>query len=187
MAKNSHFKNQRFLHSITSKNNKGLSTIVVTLLLIALSMAAVVIVWTVVNNLIKKQIGSSESCFGNYNKITINKQYTCFEKISDTEYRLLFSLSVGDVIVDKVIVSVSSASAIKSYEITNTAKTFPDLIMHSGIDYANVILPAKNSGLTYNATLGSLIDSIQIAPVINGNQCDVSDSISQIEDCSILV
>ncbi len=168
-------------------SKKGLSTIVITVILIALSMAAIVLVWAFVNNLIKGQIKSSESCFGNYNKVTINGQYTCYER-AGTDYNLRFSLTIGDINVDKVLVSISSESSMKSFQITNTAQPITGLEMYPSGE-TNVILPEKNSGLTYNVTtlFSDKIDLIQIAPVINGDLCEVSSSISEIEDCALLV
>jgi len=163
------------------KNRRGLSAIVITVILIALSMAAVVLVWTFISNVLNKEIKTTESCFASFDKVQINRQYTCYESSSDI---LRFSLSVGDVKVDKIVVSVSSASAIKSYEIAN-GTTISGLSMYSGDDPDTIILPNKNSGLTYNATgFSSNVDLIQIAPVIGGSSCDVSDTISQIEDCT---
>ncbi len=163
-------------------SKRGLSTIVITVILIALSMAAVVLVWVFVNNMLKKQIGQSESCFGNFDKVEINGQYTCYDSINSL---LRFSLMIGDIKADKVIVSVSSANAVKSYEIIN-GTAISGLSMYSGDNPDTIILPSKNSGLTYNATgFSSQIDSVQIAPVIGGNACEVSDSISDIEECTI--
>ena len=169
------------------KNSKGLSTIVITLIIILVSIVAVGIVWAFVNNMIKNQIRDSESCYGNYDKIKINGMYTCFERISAANYNLRFSLSMGDISVDKVIVSVSSAGNVNSYQITNTAQNIINLVMYSGTNPANVILPAKNAGLTYNATgFSAKIDSIEIAPYIQGTLCGVSDSVSEIEDCKLI-
>ena len=160
--------------------------IVITVILIALSMAAIILVWAFINNMIKKQIKSSESCFGNYDKVQLNEQYTCYEKLIGSNYDLRFSLSVGDIEVDKVIVSVSSASAVKSYELTNTEQTILGLSMYPS-DSVQIKLPGKNAGLTYKATgFTEKIDSIQIAPVIGKTQCDVSDSFLEIEDCALM-
>jgi hypothetical protein len=164
-------------------SKKGLSAIVITVILVALSMAAIVMVWAFVNNMIKKQISSSESCFGNAEKVTLNRQYTCYEQ-TGSNYKLRFSLSIGDVQVDRVIVSLSSAGTTKSYQITNLNQTIPNLVMYSGTNPTNVILPEKNAGLTYNVTgFTSKIDSIQIAPVIGETTCEVSDSLSEIDSC----
>ncbi len=170
------------LCNFSSKNHKGLSTVVITVILIALSMMAVMLIWTFINKMIKNQIESSESCFGNYDKIKINGQYTCYEH-NGSAYNFRFSLMVGDVKVDKVLVSVSSESAVKSYTIENTNGTIEGLAMYPS-GSATINLPARNAGLTYRATgFTSKIDSIRIAPVIGGTTCEVSDSIAEIEDC----
>jgi len=191
MAKKFHSnKNQRFLippiNVFANRDKKGLSTIVVTVILVALSMSAVVLVWAFVNNLIKKQIGETESCFGNAEKITLNERYTCYEQISASNFKLRFSLAIGDIKVNKIIVSVSSAGSVKSYEIMNST-IIPNLVMYSGANPTTIILPGANSGLTYNATgFTSKIDSIQIIPVLGGTTCEVSDSLSEIENCVLL-
>jgi hypothetical protein len=160
----------------------ALSAIVITVILIALSMAAVIVVWVFVNNMIKKQISSSESCFGNFDKVKLNQQYTCYDSTNNI---LRFSLNIGNIEVDKVVVSVSSASAVKSYEIINGTE-ISGLVMYSGTNPSTILLPGKNSGLTYNATgFSSSIDLVQISPVIGGTQCEVSDSISEVETCQI--
>jgi hypothetical protein len=168
------------------KNNKGLSTIVVTLILIVISIVAVGVVWTFVNSLISKQIGANEACYGNSDKVKINAQYTCYEVAGANSYNVRFSLSIGDVKVDKVLVSISSGGTSNSYTITNTPQIIPGLIPYpSG---TQSVLPGKNAGLTYKVTTptSTIVDSIRIAPIIGGTQCDTSDSLSQIEDCAIL-
>lgn len=157
-------------------NSKGLSAIVTTLILVALSIAAVVLVWMFMNNLIKKEINKTESCFGNFDKIKINEQYTC----SGSDF-FQFSLMIGDINIEKVIVSVASEGAVNSYEITNTLGPIEGLTMYDGS--LDIILPAKNSGLTYIINNPAPVDSIQIRPVIGGTTCDMSDSISEIEIC----
>jgi hypothetical protein len=166
---------------------KGLSTIVITLLLIVLSLVAVGIVWAFSNNLIKKQISSSESCFGTSDKFKINGEYTCYSYDSSSgKYSLRFSLNVGNIKVDKLIIGISSASSSKSYTLTNNAQTI------SGLSYypsgTSVKLPGINSGQTYLATAISTdkIDSMRIAPMINEAQCDIADSISDIQNCALI-
>jgi hypothetical protein len=169
------------------KNSRGLSTIVTTVILIALSMAALVVVWGFVSNFINEEIGSSQSCFGNYDKVKLNKQYTCYEALDDGGFNLRFSLSVGDIDVDKVTVLVSSESAVKSYVITNENQTISGLARYpSGISF--VALPEKNSGISYRATgFDSKIDLIEIAPTIGDNLCETSDTFSEIDNCAVYV
>ncbi|MCK9568231.1 hypothetical protein M0R72_04735 [Candidatus Pacearchaeota archaeon] len=185
------YKNSKknYVHSLYGfpKNPKGLSTIVTAVILIALSMAALVVVWGFVSNFINEEIGSSQSCFGNYDKVKLNKQYTCYEALGGGGFNLRFSLSVGDIDIDKVTVLVSSESAVKSYIITNENQTISGLTLYpSGI--SSVTLPGKNSGISYIATgFNSKIDLIEIAPTIDDNLCEVSDSFSEIDNCAVYV
>lgn len=169
------------------KNNKGLSEVVTTVIIIALSLAALVVVWGFVSGFINSEIESSESCFGNYDKVKLNKQYTCYEALEGGNFNLRFSLSVGDIDVDKVTVLVSSKSEVKSYIITKENQTISGLAKYpSGI--STVILPEKNSGTSYRATgFESKIDSIEIAPTIDDNLCEVSDSFAEIDNCAVYV
>ena len=171
-----------------SKNSKkGLSEVVTTVIIIAVSLAAIVIVWGFVSGFINSQIKSSESCFGNYDKVKINKQYTCYEPLVGGGYNLRFSLGIGDIEIDKVIVSVYSSGSIKSYTITNENQTITGLKMYPS-NSTQIILPEANSGLSYFATgFEGKIDSIDIAPMINDNQCDVSDSFAEIDNCAVYV
>ncbi len=166
-------------------NKNGLSTVIITLLLILLSLVAIGVVWVFVSNLINNQIETSQSCFGNFEKIKLNGQYTCYEMIDSTHYNLRFSLSIGDIDVDSVIVSVASASAIKSYEIKNAPQIIGNITMYPSGEI-DIILPKRNEGLTYNVTgFGSPIDSITVSPTIGGSSCGVSDSISEIASCEL--
>ena len=200
-----------FLHKISPsensffpKNHKGLSGVITAVIMIALVMAAAGIVWGVVNNVLKGQMESSEACFGNYNKVTINSIYTCYNSELDT---FQFSLNIGDIEVDEVLVSVSSEGATNSYTLTNDAQTITGLFPYvtQGFDCdeeilfcegeevcingncvlpGEVMLPAKNAGLTYIASGFSVKpDLIRIAPIISGQQCEVSDTVSNIEAC----
>jgi hypothetical protein len=175
-------KSKKFL-----KNKHGISEVVTTVIIIALSLAALVVVWGFVSNFINEEIGSSQSCFGNYDKVKLNKQYTCYEALEGGEFNLRFSLSIGDIDVDKVTVLVSSKSEVKSYIITNENQTISGLSRYpSGI--SSITLPEKNSGISYRVTgFDSKIDSIEIAPTIGDNLCETSDSFSEIDNCAVYV
>jgi hypothetical protein len=175
---------KQLLSKISKK--KGLSGIITTMILIALSLAAVVMVWTFVNSMVQGQIKNSESCQGNYDKVKLNGEYTCYEH-SGSNYYLRFSLSVGAVRPEQVVVAVSSSSAVKSYIITNTTGLVNGLIMYPS-NSTSIVLPDKNAGLTYKTGIFTdKFDSVKIAPVFNGVQCDMSDSIVEISDCALFV
>ena len=163
-------------------NNKGLSGIIAAVLMIALVMVVAVIVWVVVRNIIQGQIGNVESCFGVQDKITLNNRYTCYDyETNETQ----FSIKIADIDVEKVIISISSEGTTNSYTLTNEEQQDIGLTLYpSG---GEVKLPGKNSGLTYTTEVLTKPDLIQIAPVINGQQCEISDTLSEIDDCSVLI
>ena len=170
------------------KNKRALSAIVTTFLLIIISLVAVGLLWAFVSNLVKNQIGNNEVCYGNYNKVEINYKYTCYEYVEDStpSYNIRFSLSIGDIDVDKVLVGVSSASTSKSYEITKVDQIISGLTPYSGPNPSgtSVVLPNKNSGSSYLGTgFADPIEEIRIIPVIDGTQCEISDTLTQIESC----
>ena len=175
----------KFLCKMKIENQKGISQILATMIIIMLVLGATSIVFSVVNNLIKEEIESSESCFGNFGKITINKQYTCHD-FNSSEIRFL--INVGEVDINGLLISVSGNSGTKSFKITDEIISF--VKTYNGL-YGEIInLPNKNSGLTYIINLSEIgigdADSITIAPIIKSKQCEVSDSLSGIDNCKLL-
>tara|TARA_Y100000034_G_scaffold130823_1_gene190254 strand:- start:2302 stop:2835 length:534 start_codon:yes stop_codon:yes gene_type:complete len=168
---------------IFKKNKKGVSGIIATVIMIGLVIAIAAILWSVVNNLIGEQVSSSESCFGNFGKVTLNKQYVCKDSIAN---EIQFAINIGDIDVDSALVSVSGQSGTKSFEIKNST-TYSYVKMFGGSYGGALQLPGENAGLTYVVGLTTLgitdATSIKIAPVLNGNQCEVSDSITSIGSC----
>jgi len=161
-------------------SKKGLSGIITAVIMIALVMAAAIIIWSVVNNMLKGKMESSEACFGNYNKVTINSMYTCYDSTND---RFHFSLNIGDIDVDSVIVSISSVGSTNSYILTNKSQTIVGLGPYPS-GSGDVTLPEKNAGRTYISNeFTEKPDLITISPSINRQQCDVSDTLSGIEIC----
>jgi len=160
--------------------------IVTAVIMIGLVMVAAIIVWVVVRNIIQDRLEGVESCFGIYDKVTINSRYTCY-KPSNNSFQ--FSISLKDIDVDSIIVSISGAGASNSYTLTNQNQTISGLANYSsGVFGTDMIqLPGKNAALTYIASgFSEKPDLIQIAPVIDGQQCEASDSLSEIDDCSTL-
>ena len=158
---------------------RGLSPIIATIMTIVMTVALVVVVWGIINNLIEGNIKSSESCFGNFERVTIGERYTCYN--NDTKI-VLFQISIRDIDVDGVLVSISGEGGNPSFTLTNEEQIISDLTNYS--QSGTVKLPEKNSGTTYNYTWkqGGSATFMQIAPIINGNQCEVSDSLA-IEFC----
>jgi hypothetical protein len=165
---------------------KGLSTIVITMLLIGISIAAVALVWGVTSSMVKGQIKNSEACFGNFDKIKLNGEYTCYELVG-TNYYLRFAIGLSDIRPEKIIASISSSGESKSYTILNSTGTVAGLTRYPS-GSTSIALPEKNGGFTYRAgPFTGPIDSIRVAPVMAGVQCEVSDSITEFVNCELLV
>jgi hypothetical protein len=164
-------------------NKKGLSAVVTTIILVALGIAAVSLVWITVNNLVVDKLGNTESCSNIFGKVELNRMYTCYNA---TSKKLQFSISIADARITEAVVSVSGGGTTKSYILTNDLQSISGLAPYSS-DSGNVKLPEQNSGLTYISTdFSSTPDSIRIAPVVDGNQCEVADSVLEIPACYTL-
>ncbi len=167
-----------------SKKKKGLSDVIATLMLILLTLALVAILWAVISNLVGNKLDESQSCIDIFEKVTLNEQYTCYNQSSQ---ELQFSISIADIDVDKVIVAISSEGDTKSLEFTNTNTSIEFLYPYKRLIGTPVQLPGKNSGTTYVYDLiGAGLsnpDKIELAPVINGKQCEASDSLLEIYSC----
>lgn len=165
-------------------NKKGLSMVISAMIMIVLVIAAVGIIWTIVKNLIEGKIEETESCFGIFDKVSINNRYTCYESSSD---EVQFSINIGDIDVDKILVLISGIQDSKSIEIYNGV-IYSD-VKNYGSEYnTSLNLPGKNGGLTYVVKdFSDNPNSIEISPVINKNVCGISDSLFEIDDCSSLV
>ena len=166
------------------KSKKALSGIIGTMLLVGLAIVLIGIVWGVINNIVGDQINSAESCFNNYGKVNIIDKYTCY---NSTGPKLQFSIEIKDIDVDQVVISIAGQGSTKSLTISNASGIVSGVTSYSsGSSVIN--LPGRNSGLTYvyDLTTGGFTsspDSITISPVINGEQCEVSDSLNSIENC----
>ena len=161
-------------------NNKGISAIIATIILIALTLAIVAIVWGVVQNLVSQQLEESGSCFNIFGKIELNPVYTCYNSSSN---EFLFSINVGDIEVNELVVSVSGQGTTKSYTLTANEEDIGLLTYPARNNL--VKKPGKNAGLTYiSSDFASRPDTIRVSPVIGETQCEVSASIQTIESCS---
>ena len=170
------------------KNKKGISDVITTVLLIALTLVMVSVVWVVINNIVKSRLTDSGTCFETFGKISINKQYTCYNS-SSKEFQ--FSISVGDIDLNEIIIQISGAGASSGVNLNNTSAAVQYLTSYPNRG-ALTSLPSKNSGRTYlfNMTAAGFTgepDSISIAPIIDGNQCDFSETLTEIDNCQSLI
>ena len=174
---------------------KAISGIITAVVMIALVMAASSIVWTIVNNIVREKLDEAGSCFDTFEKVTINNKYTCYnitKPESGDPNELQISISVADIELTELLVSVSGKEGnSKSFKLSKNPITEDYLRLYSGPYGAPLSLPQKNSGTTYvldTSKAGiSSPSSIQVAPVVGGKQCEVSDSLQDIDNCLSLV
>jgi len=169
---------------LLSKNKKGLSTVIATVLIILLTLVATSIVWVAVKAFITPQMDKTQ-CFDveSGNKVTLNGAYTCF---NDTSNEVQFSINMKDIAIDALIISIEMDGSSRSFTLTNTPTGIPTMKPYPAGYYGEpVALPGKNAGRTYTAVgfTGTDIGSIKIAPVLGTQQCGASDQIASIDDC----
>jgi hypothetical protein len=174
------------MRKINIKSKKAVSEIIVTVILIGLGIGAVAIAGAVINNMLSGKMKETSTCYNLYDKVKLNKEYTCYRyDLSTKKYILEFSIGVDDVDIEgiKVAIKIKDGTT-KSFDLTNQAKTITDLKLWNGS--LNVFMPLKNSGFKYIlSNLNNATDSITIAPIKDGKLCSESDSMAEIEICQI--
>ncbi|MBU1129196.1 MAG: hypothetical protein KJ949_01030 [Nanoarchaeota archaeon] len=164
------------------KNKKGLSAVITTLIMIALVIVLITIVWVAVDRMTRGAIEGSESCFDIAGKASINNVYTCFDS---TNSRFQFSVNLGDVEPDAVLVTVSTIGTTKSYEIkSDSSSNYTAGVFNYDGTYPLTGLE-KNSGQTYYTLEfdSEAPDSVELFLKFGEKQCSVSDALYEISDC----
>ncbi len=170
-------------------SKKGISGVITAVIMIALVITATSIIWTIVNNLVKDKLEEAGSCFDTFEKIEINNRYTCYDT---DESETHVSIEVKDISLTAILISISDKEGnSKSFKLSDTALTENYLKDSGGTYGGQVLMPEKNSGKTYilnTDLLGIGYPSlIQVAPISGGKQCEVADTLAQIDDCKSLV
>lgn len=167
-------------------DKKAISLVISTLIIILIVLILVGILWTTIKDIVFGKTEYAKSCFDTFEKATIKTEYTCYNSSSD-EFQ--FSIEIGDIEIDELLVSISKPEGTKTFKIKKENSLIENLRNYpSGND---VKLPGKMWGTTYlynmsSAGLSGIPNLIKIAPIINGNQCDVSDTYSGIVNCASL-
>lgn len=164
------------------KDKKALSSVISAFILVSFSLVLIAIVFVIVNHMIQDKVDETNLNPSSYDKIKINRLATC-KNISKGELKL--SIEIGDIDVDGVYISISDSSKSETFEITNSYQTINNLKNSSKGN--KVILPEKKASLiyyfNYTTELGDL-ESIKIAPRINGELTEVTDTLLEINNCA---
>jgi len=177
-------KNKKFLVASTFtrlKSKKGLSAIVTLMILILIILVAGGLIFVGIKQTVTKKLESSGSCYDIFEKVKINSEFTCYDSSTNETQ---FSIDVGEIEFEGILVAISEEDSSKNFQLTNELQEISGLTNFGGIEGESVIAPGKNSGKTYVASDFSLIPlEIEIALIINGNTCGVSDSLTNIGEC----
>ena len=166
-------------HYFLKKNRKGLSAIVTLMILILIVISVGGIIWAIVNNAVKGKLDGASSCYGIIGKVEINSEFTCYDSSAEEMH---FSIGVDDIDLDQMIVAISEGTSSKTYTLTNEIQTITNLRNYDGT--TDITAPEKNSGKTYiGEGFTEIPKGIEIALVINGNTCGISDSLTNIGLC----
>lgn len=163
---------------------RGLSGIVSIVIVIALVMAAGILVWNFVDDSLSERMGSTESCYNARNKLELDNDYTCY---NSTEEELRVSISVDDIELEGLLISVSSETGSDTYELSSEAEDLTNIKNYPS-KKGTVMVPGKDSGRVYTIKGLDYVDrssmSIEVSPIVDGNQCDPVDSIKNVYSCS---
>jgi hypothetical protein len=169
------------MRKILVKRKKGMSEVVTTVLMIGLLLGLISIVWVVISNLVNKEIKNTETCFGNFDKLTLNEAYTCYNATTKEFY---FSLSLGDIVLDNIMIMIGGEGSTSSINLNSTSTGLTNVRNYPS-NTSGVTAPISNSGKTYiYSGLNSAPDYIRVAPIIGGEKCQESDSLNVISSCS---
>ncbi len=164
-------------------NKRGLSGTVTVVILIAISIALVGVVWGVVQNMVQGNLDESAACSSLFTDaaVELNNRYTCYDTTD-----IYFAIDVGDIEIEAILVTVEGVATTKTYRL-DSVSSFTNLVLY---DNAPALMPAKNSGLTYNlsASTEGLAGpyGIGIRPVINGYTCNEISRIDGLDNCILI-
>jgi FlaG/FlaF family flagellin (archaellin) len=167
------------------KQKKALSPVISAVFLVALSIAAIAILWGFLNNLISEKLTDSGNCMDLIDGgILIERSYTCYNASSN---ELDIGIKFGNKKIDSLRIGLNSKG--DSNEI-NIPGNYSYLKKYN--ENYNTLTELSTGTRTYTINLTNLPnglndkpDSIEIYPIIGGSECGKSDSISKISSCGL--
>ena len=170
---------------------KGISSIIATVIMVSLVLVLVGILWGVISGIVNENVESSEACFNLYGKMEIGNDFTCY---NSTSKELQFSILVGDLNPDKILVSLENSEGKKTISLSKEEKVIENVWKKGAEKDSPINIPEANSGKTYivnvNASNGLNLENptkISIAPRMGKTLCEVSDVLDKIDYCAYLL
>ena len=161
---------------------RGLSPVIASILLVLLTVVLVGIIWATYKGIVEDNLNKAGSCLETISKIEVVGKYTCYDPRTN---QFQFSIEKKDIETDGLLISLSSISGTKNFELNNEIQTFPGLRIYQ--ENYDVVMPGKNSAITYiiNLTQANFgePDSVKVVPIVGEEHCEIVDSLEDITDC----
>lgn len=151
------------------KNKRGISTVVVTVLLILIGFLAVGLIWGVILPLIREGLGEGKSCFELRDYITIFESgYTCY---TSSNASLMVGRGVENYSIKGFAVSIVSGGSSKRYDVIQAASISGVKMRNKDTNAVqdNIELPLPGEARTYIFGTGSVAEIAVIQA--NGKPC----------------
>ena len=159
--------------------SRAQSQIITTVLIVLLVLAAIVIVWNVVQGTVGhsvSQIEKSTDCIEAIGVLEVEESGSCFQAPNQLKVMINRNLKAIDII--KFIILVNEGE--ERYEIVDGKNGFTEgIFMFGAVPILQV--PSSGESRSYEITT-SLSDSIQVAPIINEETCSPSKKV-EIDAC----
>ena len=162
------------------KTKKGLSQIVSAVLLIAITLIVGVIIANSTNVFVKDKLEDAQSCFELFEKVKINNDFTCYDKINN---RVQISLIVDEVEIESILIAINTNQSSFVFTLNEENQTITSVTNYPD-DSIGVKMPAQESAKTYY--VGGINEyplKIEIAPKTEKTQCETIDFVETIGVC----
>ena len=158
---------------------KGLSQIISTVLLIAISVGLIGGIWVTVDTFVNERLDDTKNCYNLLGKIEFNNDYICYNSTAKT---LLFSISIGEANISEALVVVEYEKYSNEFSLNDELSRIENLTFYKSTEL-NVSLPPANGGRSYILNTTVIPERIEISPKIQGKYCEVADSVEYFPYC----
>ncbi len=169
-------------------NKRGISPVIATVLLVALTIGLGAVVWTTFQSIVRDNISQTSACseYLTGDQIFLVPEFTCFDSNAQ---ELRIGIGRGEKNLERLSVSIRGVAMSTRFDLFEDPHALPFLRVSNGTYENPVALPSKRSGVTYvYATQAQNIGkprAIQITPYVSEGACPFTDSLTEISECSL--
>lgn len=161
------------------RNNKAVSALVATVLLILITVAAVGIIWGAIMPMLNRAMEMGQACLNARLTIDTTSGYTCY-KTTAQEAQIMIGRGAEEFDLAGMNVIVSGGGVSKTFKIKTTGQNGVRMIGGA----TTLDLPEANEERTYMLSIGTnltQVEEVKVAPISKvGNterNCDVSSRV----------